>query len=405
MRVSTSNMFDASISTLQRRQQQLQDSPQRLTSGKRVEQASDDPTGAARAERALSAISRVDANQRALEASRNSMSLGESALGDANEILQQIREAMVAAGNASYSDPEREGLATKITGLRNQLLSIANRPDGSGGFVFAGQGADGAPFVDAPGGVSFVGTAGTIQTGNALESFALSVDGRMAWEQARSGNGTFNTAVLPNALDPAAAAKSWIDAGRVTTPSLLTGASYQIQISGSGAGATYTVTNTSSGAAVATGDFKSGKLIEFDGIAMTLTGTAADGDTFEVTPSTGDLRVFDVLDQLIGDLNTPQRGDTQIAQTNSEGLRNLDAILGNLQNARTEVGERLNNLDGSQSRMESLKLYNESERSAAEDLDMIQGISDFQTQQSGYDAALKTYASVQRMSLFQYINV
>jgi flagellar hook-associated protein 3 FlgL len=405
MRVSTSNMFDASISTLQRRQQQLQDSQQRLTSGKRVEQASDDPTGAARAERALSAISRVDANQRALEASRNSMSLGEAALGDANEILQQIREAMVAAGNASYSDPEREGLATKITGLRNQLLSIANRPDGSGGFVFAGQGADGAPFVDAPGGVSFVGTAGTIQTGNSLESYALSVDGRMAWEQARSGNGTFKTAVLPNALDATAPAKSWIDAGRVTNPSQLTGASYQIQINGSGAGATYTVTNTTSGVAVSTGDFKSGKLIEFDGIAMTLTGAAADGDSFEVTPSTGDLRVFDVLDQLIGDLNTPLRADTQIAQTNVEGLRNLDAILGNLQNARTEVGERLNNLDGSQSRMESLKLYNESERSAAEDLDMIQGISDFQTQQSGYDAALKTYASVQRMSLFQYINV
>jgi flagellar hook-associated protein 3 FlgL len=65
---------------------------------------------------------------------------------------------------------------------------------------------------------------------------------------------------------------------------------------------------------------------------------------------------------------------------------------------------RMNNLDGTEQRLADAKLYNQSERSAAEDLDMVQGISDFQNQQSGYDAALKTYAMVQRMSLFQYIN-
>ena len=35
---------------------------------------------------------------------------------------------------------------------------------------------------------------------------------------------------------------------------------------------------------------------------------------------------------------------------------------------------------------------------------MVQALSDFQAKQSGYDAALKTYSLVQRMSLFQYLN-
>jgi len=132
MRLSTSNLFDASIANLQRRQQQMQDSQAQLTSGKRIATASDDPTGAARAERALAAIGRVDANQRALEASRNGMTLSEAALGDANEILQQVRETMIAAGNASYSDAERAGLANKIAGLRDQLRSaeIVETADG-----------------------------------------------------------------------------------------------------------------------------------------------------------------------------------------------------------------------------------------------------------------------------------
>jgi flagellar hook-associated protein 3 FlgL len=35
---------------------------------------------------------------------------------------------------------------------------------------------------------------------------------------------------------------------------------------------------------------------------------------------------------------------------------------------------------------------------------MVQAISDFQTRQTGYDAALRAYSMVQRMSLFNYIN-
>jgi flagellar hook-associated protein 3 FlgL len=42
-------------------------------------------------------------------------------------------------------------------------------------------------------------------------------------------------------------------------------------------------------------------------------------------------------------------------------------------------------------------------QSSAEDADMVQAISEFQNQQTGYQAALQSYASVQRMSLFDYI--
>ncbi len=404
MRLATANQFDASIATLQKRQQAMQDSQQQLTTGKKIAKASDDPTGAARAERALATIGRIDANQRALEASRNGLTLGESALGDANELMQQVRETMVAAGNASYSDSERAGLATKVAGLRDQLLSIANRGDGAGGFLFSGQGSGGAPFLDQAGGVNFTGVSGALQTGNS-DKFALTIDGRQAWEQARSGNGSFETGALPNQINPAEAAKGWIDSGRVVDPALLTGHNYKIDIAGTAPATTYSVTDTDLGGAVVnSGTFKAGQAISFDGMAMTVSGNPADGDQFEVKPSTNSLKVFDVLDKAIAELKKPLRGSAEITQSNTGRLRDLDAVMGNLQNIRSQVGEQMNNLDGSESRMAGLKLYNQQERSAAEDLDMVAGISDFQNQQTGYDAALKTYAMVQRMSLFQYIN-
>ncbi|MBW8847064.1 MAG: flagellar hook-associated protein FlgL [Burkholderiales bacterium] len=402
MRLSTANLYDASIANLQRRQQTLQTQQQQLTSGKRVAQASDDPTGAARAERALASIGRVDANQRALEASRNSMTLAESALGDANELMQQARETMISAGNASYSDAERKGLANKLQGIRNQLLAIANRPDGSGGYIFSGQGSANPPFLDQAAGVAYVGVAGQIQTGN-LDNFQLTVDGRGAWEQARSGNGSFVTDANPNSIDPTQPAKGWIDAGRVTDPAALTGQNYRIDIAGTAPAQTYSVTNTDTGAGVAGGAYKAGQSIDFDGLSVAVAGTPADGDNFSIAPATNSLKVFDVLDRAIGELNTPLRNGAQIQQSNSGRIRDMDAVMGNLQNARSEVGEKLNNLDGTETRLAALKQYSTEEKSAAEDLDMTQGISDFQSQQVGYDTALKTYALVQRMSLFQYI--
>ena len=401
MRLATANTFDASIATLQRRQQQLQTTQQQLTSGKKVSQASDDPTGAARAERAQTAIGKIDANQRALEASRNGMTLSEGALGDVNEMLQQIRESMVAAGNASYSDSERAGLANKIAGLRAQMLSIANRPDGAGNYLFAGQGSGAAPFLDQANGVSFNGVPGTISTGS-VESFPLTVDGRQAWEQARSGNGSFVTGPDVGAATPP---KGWIDAGRVTNPALLTGNPYEIQITGTAPAAqSWTITNTTSGAS-ATGAYQSGKSIEFEGMAVAVSSAPVDGDKFTIQPSTNNLKVFDVLDGLVNQLRTPNRSGAAITQSNISGLRDLDAVMGNLQSVRSQIGEGLNNLDGSETRMAALKQYSQSEKSAAEDLDMVKGISDFQNQQTGYDTALKTYAMVQRLSLFQYINV
>ncbi len=55
MRIATANAFETSVDNLQRRQQELQLSQDRLTSGKRVARASDDPAAAARIERALAA--------------------------------------------------------------------------------------------------------------------------------------------------------------------------------------------------------------------------------------------------------------------------------------------------------------------------------------------------------------
>ncbi|MBL8341444.1 MAG: flagellar hook-associated protein FlgL [Rubrivivax sp.] len=307
MRFTTAYAFDTSIRNLQLRQQEMSEAQERLTSGKRVLRASDDPAAAAHAERALAAIQRAEADQRALETSRSAMQFAESALGDAGELLQQVRARVVEAGNGAFSDSERAVLAEAIRGLRNDLLSVANRTDGAGRYLFGGQGADSPPLVDGVGGVTYVAAAGELYTASG-EATPLTVDGRAAWLQA---------------ADPA-------------------------------------------------------------------------------NPG-GTLSVFDVLDRIAIELATPGRDGPVVAQGVREGLGDIDAVAENLSRLRSRSGESLRRADDIEERLAQGKLDAQREKSRSEDLDMVAAISDFQARQSGYDAALKSYSIVQRMSLFDYL--
>ncbi len=396
LRISTRGVTEAGIETLQKRQVEMAEAQERLTTGKRVHKASDDPAAAARAERALAGQMRAETSQRAVDASRTAMSLSETAMGDAIELLQQAREAMVAAGNASYSDQERANLAEKVKAIRNQLLSVANRTDGAGTFLFGGQGATTQPFVDAAGGVSYRGISGERRTELATD-LPLTVDGDGVFMTARTGNGVFQTSA------GAGVTSAWIDNGQVSDPAALTGSTYTLQFSVSGGSTTYAVLRDGNPTAVTAAPYVSGRDITVDGMTFRISGAPANGNTFTVQPSTSTLSVFDALDRAATQLATTGRSNAQIAQGNTDALRDIDQSMAQLQGTRAVAGEMLVRIDGETSRLADQKLANQIQRSNAEDLDMTEAISKFQNMQTGYDAALKSYSMVQRLSLFEYL--
>lgn len=396
LRISTRRANESGIETLQKRQVEMADAQERLTSGKRVSRASDDPAAAARAERALAGQMRAETSQRAVDASRTAMSLTETAMGDSLELLQQAREALVAAGNASYSDQERSNLAEKIKAIRNQLLSVANRSDGAGSYLFGGQGATTQPFVDAPGGVAYKGVSGERRT-EAGTDLPLTVNGDGVFMTARTGNGVFQTSA------GAGVTNAWIDNGQVSNPSALTGSTYTLQFSVSGGATTYAVLKDGNPTAVTAAPYVSGQDITVDGMSFRISGTPANADSFTVQPSSSTLSIFDTLDRAVTQLATKGRSTAQIAQGNTDGLRDIDQTLAQLQGARAVAGEMLSRIEGETLRLADQKLANQTERSNAEDLDMTDAISKFQNMQTGYDAALKSYSMVQRLSLFDYL--
>jgi len=109
-----------------------------------------------------------------------------------------------------------------------------------------------------------------------------------------------------------------------------------------------------------------------------------------------------VLDNAIKDIGSAANNNSA-AQAVSQALYNIDIGMGRISAVRGQAGDLLNRADRISSNQEARSIQLEGDRSRAEDLDMVQGISKFNNQQTGYQAALQTYASVQKLSLFDFI--
>lgn len=397
MRMGSANLFDNTLATLSSRQVGLADLQEKLSAGKKVLHASDDPAGAAQAERALTRSTRVQTEQRALGVQRNAVATAESTLGDATSALLTLRDLVVSAGNPAMNATNRASIAQQITGLRNQLFGYANKQDSNGIPLFGGLGSSGAPFTDAASGVVFNGIAG--QRGSTPVSIPGLMDGQSVWMDVPTGNGVFTLG-----LNGANTGSTWTDVGQVLNPAAITGHNYSVNFQVAAGVTTYSVTDTTSSTTVATAQpYVDGKAIAFDGLSFTAHGIPGNGDTVQLAPSTH-TDLFNILDSAINSINNPTIAPHALTQATTLALTQIDAGMSRIQSARGMAGDLLNRADTIDNNQQSKIQQLAADRSRAEDMDMVQGISDFQNQQTGYEAALKTYAQVQRLSLFNYLN-
>lgn len=395
MRLGSANAYNNSLAQLTSHQADLADLQEKLTAGKRVLRPSDDPTAAAQAERAMTRISRIETEQRALNVQKNSMAMAESTLGNATETLQAIRDLVVGAGNAGYTSVNRTSIAQQISALRDQLFAYANKADSNGVPLFGGLGSASAPFTDSATGVTFNGIAG--QNAGSAVSIPSAMDGQAVWMNVPSGNGVFDVS-----LGGANTGTAWTDVGQVTNPSAVTGDNYAVTFNVVAGVTTYDVVDTSTATTISAGQpYTSGQTIQFDGMAIRVEGVPANGDAVQIAPSST-TNIFKVIDQAITGISGADNSNT-LNQAFTRALAEIDTGMNRIQSARGLAGDMLNRADNIDSNQTTKSVQLETDRSRAEDIDMIKGISDFQNQQTGYDAALKTYAQVQRLSLFNYL--
>lgn len=411
-RLGSANTYDNAVSNLANRQTALSGLQENLTSGKRVVRASDDPTGAAQAERALTRISRIATDQRALESQRSAITIAESTLGDVYSAMDNFRELVVSAGSGSQTGVDRKTIANQLAGLRDQIFSLSNRKDSNGLPLFSALGSALAPFTGPnapPLDYTFNGLPGQSASNEFAIPSTLDGDSAFMLQSARDGVYNVSTSTIPSTRTLTTSNVT------VTNTALVTGLAYQLNITGvdttvpGTTTVTYGITADPSGAATAlppgsasypstqTGSIA---VSGMPGLSLTITGTPAIGDTLTVNPSPS---VFSVLDNAIRDIGSAVNGNAA-TQAVAQALGNIDIGMSRVSAIRGQAGDLLNRADNITSDQTKRSIQMEADRSRAEDMDMIKGLSDFQKQQTGYQVALQSYAQIQKLSLFNYIS-
>ncbi len=158
MKVSTSQIFERATTQMAQQQSKVATMQTQLATGKQVLRPSDSPEQAGMIQRLSSALNRQDVYSSNLDAINSRLGAEEAALMSSEDIMQRVRELAVQASSDTMSVADRKIIASEVTALRDQLLSLANAQDVSGNYVFSGSMVRDQPFTeDAAGNLVYQG--------------------------------------------------------------------------------------------------------------------------------------------------------------------------------------------------------------------------------------------------------
>lgn len=141
MRVSEQSRLAAQIGYLRTAGDRLNALQQQLSTGRRIERASDDPAGAALALGHRQNIAYEAQMRRNLSSGISFMNATEAALDGATDTLQRVRELTVQASNATLASSDRGAIAAEVNQLIGQLAQLANT-NFAGAYIFSGHQSD-----------------------------------------------------------------------------------------------------------------------------------------------------------------------------------------------------------------------------------------------------------------------
>ncbi len=156
-RISTSMMFNQSVSLMMAKQAKLSHLEQQIATGSKIVSAKDDPVAAGTAvglDRSLAALDRMKLNAGNVQ---NRLGVQENTLAQVNDLMARVNDLTIQASNPALSAADKKTLITEVNQIRDGLLSLANADDGTGRYVFGGTNDGDPPFAKINGKVVYRG--------------------------------------------------------------------------------------------------------------------------------------------------------------------------------------------------------------------------------------------------------
>lgn len=403
MRISTNQIYERGVTSMLAQQERAMKLQNELSSGMKVNTPSDDPIAFAQIELMNQRINTAEIHQKNISDVAGTLNNEDGVLGAIIDNIQSVQELQVQSGNGALTAEDRKSLATQAQGVLDQLITYANAKGLTGEYIFSGSRANN-PAVSR-----------SFDSSNNTYSYSFDGDDKRRYQAISdslqvavndtadklfmnipAGNGDFSIKQTANPNNGAVV----VTGSMVVDRSSYIPGDYTISISGNTVNITDSDNNN-----VLTTPYISGNTISFNGMSMTLSGEAADGQTFAI--SSGDKEsLFSTVQSLIDNLKAPFDSAADKAaynQKNSQISMQLNHALSSVTNHRTDLGGRLNQLDSVKNTTDNLVLISKEALKSLQESDPIEVAVQYNLQLVNLQAAQQSFVRIQGLSVFNYI--
>ena len=427
MQVSTKLLNQQQVRQFSKINDKIADVQERVSTGKSILRASDDPVAAVNLSVAKEQSLLLGQFERNIASAENKLNMTDLTLQETVNVLTRFSELITMARNGALNEEGHLAISTEMRQLKEVLLGLANTTDANGQGIFSGFNGVGRPFeMKVDGSVEYLGNRG--QNSLAISenmSISTNIDGGSAFMRIDTEGGrrslfdivdlTINAVETASAFSPKANANNRANV-YFELPSRME--EWSLELSGSIGSKTITASINEGGLQ---------NMVDAINAVTAETGTAAslnaDGTSITlVDDMNGDITIKNIqieginaaLDQVVsyieftgmdadGVATTKPQKMTDADQLVSSSIGNMQKAIDNLSLQRAYVGGQLSKAATQIDVVGARKLAVDRDVSRLGDADLAALITDLQAQLTNLNAAQAAFAKIGQQSLFDYI--
>ena len=427
MKISNRLFNDQQVRQFSKNMEDIQGIQAKISSGKNIVFASDDPVGAVELSGLKDVTSRIDQFLDNTNLALDRLKLMDATIQGAKDIFTRCNELAIQASNDVYSVVDREAIALEFDELKKELMSISNTKDSGGSYIYAGYKSKTQPFiVNAAGEIEYKGDRGVlnlqISESRLMES---TIDGATVFQDivTSSGVSTDLFAAVDNISRSIRIANAGVEAAKAGTGMA------KITLTNQDPG-TYAFTITSGSKSA---DFS----LDITGSDLSDVATAINAADLDITATLEDSNktlklVSDyAYDIELGKLEIPNISKSQETPTSFFTVQPIDAagngigrqqtvfdfdqtiasrldelvvIQNHLANQRAKVGARMNSVERQSDIMLERKILVEKDVSELADADLSELVTELQSMMTSQEASQKAFVRISQLNLFDMIS-
>ena len=426
MKISNKLFNEQQINQFSKQMEKIQHLQAKISSGKNIIFASDDPVGAVQLSGLNDVKNQVGQYIKNTDLALDRLTLADSTLENTKNVFIRANELAIQAASDTLGSYDRESIALEFDELKNELLSLANTQDASGSFIYSGFKSSTVPFViNADGLVEYKGDRGVLNLAvSESRMLETSLDGASVFQDivTSSGVSTDLFAAVDNISRSIRTASSGVDEAKAPGSAKLTltnedAGTYGFTIGSGSKSVDFSIAVTGTdltdvATAINAADLDITATLEDSNTTLKLVNTYAYDITLSnvsvpnITKAQDTPTSFFSFQQI--DAAGTSIGNAQVVydfdQTIASRLDEVQTIQNHLANQRAKVGARINSAERQRAVMEDRDIQISRDVSELADADLSELVTSLQSSITSQEASQKAFVRIAQLSLFDMIS-